>query len=108
VDISVISDWCPMTGVCDWSNWSADIGSKIISLLHTSISQLMENNKYRVACGIEVENWTKWSFIKPVTTLQSGYLSCSATTVLPATREVMVCYTCSIFHFMFRWRLFDL
>ena len=110
MDISVISDWRPMTGVCDWATWSPDIAPNITSgpsLLRTSLSQLMDNG-YRVVCGIQVENWTKYPFSNPMTTLQWGYLSCPGTTVQPATREAIVCYTCSIFRFMFRWRLFDL
>jgi hypothetical protein len=55
------------------------------------------DNGYRVVCGIQVENWTKYPFSNPMTTLQWGYLSCPGTTVQPATREAIVCYACSIF-----------
>jgi len=72
-------------------------------VLHTPLSRLM-NNGYSVVCGIQVENWTKYTFSNPMTTLQWGYLSCPGTTIQPATRGAMVCY--SIFCFMFKRRLF--
>ena len=90
----ITGDWRPRTGVCNWATWSANIAPGIISLPHTLLTQLMDAIDYRVVCGIAIENWTKYSFSDPRTKLQWGYLSHPATTIMPASRGVMVGRKC--------------
>ena len=90
----ITGDWRPRTGVCNWPTWSANIAPRIPLLPRPSLSQLMDAIDYRVVCGIEIENWTKYPFGDPQTRLQRGYVSHPATTVQPATRGVMVGRKC--------------
>lgn len=89
-----ITDWRPETGVCDWPTWSAKLAPRITSKHDTSLAQLIDNTRYSVVCGIEIENWTRYRFGDPRTILQRGYVSHPATTIMPATRGVMVGRKC--------------
>ena len=90
----ITGDWRPRTGVCNWASWTANIAPGIISLHNTSLAQLMDTINYSVVCGIEIENWTRYRFTAPRIKLQHGYVSHPATTIMPATRVVMVGRKC--------------
>ncbi|XP_052067710.1 tereporin-Ca1-like [Mytilus californianus] len=86
----------PLTGFCDWTEWSQVIESKVISgasLLRSTLTHLMDIG-FMIVCGIQVENWTKFTLTNPNTTLEWGYLSSPATNIQPATREAMVSHKC--------------
>ncbi|KAL3870183.1 hypothetical protein ACJMK2_038334 [Sinanodonta woodiana] len=59
------------------------------SLTGTTLSNLMNIN-YRVTCGIEIENWTKFILTDPVVKIFAGALSTPPGDILPSKREAMV------------------
>lgn len=92
----LIEGFHPLTGFCDWTEWAQVIESKVISgasLLRSTLAHLMDIG-FMIVCGIQVENWTKFTLTNPNTTLEWGYLSLPATNIQPATREAMVSHKC--------------
>ncbi|KAL3870255.1 hypothetical protein ACJMK2_038332 [Sinanodonta woodiana] len=59
------------------------------SLTGTTLSNLMNTN-YRINCGIEVENWTKFPLTDPVVKIYAGALSTPPGDILPSKKEAMV------------------
>ncbi|KAL3870182.1 hypothetical protein ACJMK2_038263 [Sinanodonta woodiana] len=59
------------------------------SLTGTTLSNLMNIN-YRVTCGIQVENWSKFLLTHPVVKIYAGALSTPPGDILPSKREAMV------------------
>ncbi|KAK3599913.1 hypothetical protein CHS0354_022498 [Potamilus streckersoni] len=59
------------------------------TLTGTTLSNLMKND-YRVNCGIEVENWTRFILAYPVVKIAAGALSIPPGNILPSKREAMV------------------
>ncbi|KAL3870184.1 hypothetical protein ACJMK2_038333 [Sinanodonta woodiana] len=59
------------------------------SLTGTTLSNLMRTG-FKINCGIEVENWTKFPFTDPVVKIYAGALSTPPGDILPSKREAMV------------------
>ncbi|KAL3870235.1 hypothetical protein ACJMK2_038312 [Sinanodonta woodiana] len=58
-------------------------------LTGTTLRNLM-NNGYRVNCGIEINNWTRFPLTNPVVMIGSGALAIPPGDILPSKREAMV------------------
>ncbi len=56
----------------------------------TSLGNLLNGVNYSVKCGIEIENWTKWTLDEPSTYMNRGYVSTPAKTILPGSKEAVV------------------
>ncbi|KAL8577240.1 hypothetical protein ACOMHN_034266 [Nucella lapillus] len=59
------------------------------SLAGTSTLALLQDG-YRVTCGVEVENWTRFPLVRPHVQISRGTLTLAPSNVASAMREVMV------------------
>ncbi|KAL3870273.1 hypothetical protein ACJMK2_038350, partial [Sinanodonta woodiana] len=59
------------------------------SLTGTTLSNLMNPN-FKISCGIEVENWSKFPLIQPAVRIFAGALSTPPGNILPSKKEAMV------------------
>ncbi|KAL3870169.1 hypothetical protein ACJMK2_038250, partial [Sinanodonta woodiana] len=58
------------------------------SLTGTTLSNLMNPN-FKISCGIEVENWSKFPLIQPAVRIFAGALSTPPGNILPSKKEAM-------------------
>ena len=48
--------------------------------------------EYSVVCGIEIENYTKWPFTSPMSSMEYGYFKKPPVEVMPGMKECWVCH----------------